>query len=51
MFTFKIITCEHNFTKNRIKIFNLLTQKGYVRKFENLSQFDDWYINLKFDIN
>ena len=51
MFTFKIITCEHNFTKNRQKIFNLLTQKGYVRKFKNLSQFDDWYINSKFDIN
>ena len=51
MFTFKIITCEHNFNKNRQKIFNLLTQKGYVRKFKNLSQFDDWYINSKFDIN
>jgi len=51
MFTFKIITCEHNFTKNRQKIFNLLTQKGFVRKFKNLSQFDDWYINSKFDIN
>ena len=51
MFTFKIITCEHNFTKNRQKIFNLLSQKGYVRKFKNLSQFDDWYINSKFDVN
>jgi len=44
--TYKIsvITCEHNFTENRKRIFDLLTLNGYERKFENLSKFDDWYV-------
>lgn len=41
---FKIITCEHNYSANRIKIFNLLTNYGYKRKFAELSKWDDWYI-------
>lgn len=41
---FRIITCEHNYTENRQKIHELLTAKGYVRKFEQLSLFDDWYV-------
>lgn len=40
----KIITCEHNYTGAREKIFDLLTSKGYVRKFEVFSQVDDWYV-------
>ena len=40
----KVITCEHNFTSNRKKIFNLLTMHGYIRKYEDLSSFDDWYV-------
>jgi FkbM family methyltransferase len=40
----KIITCEHNFTPMRETLHALLTQKGYVRKFERLSQVDDWYV-------
>jgi len=43
-YTFKVITCEHNHTEMRDKIFTLMTTKGYVRKYENLSQFDDWYV-------
>ena len=43
---FSVITCEHNFTPAREKLYELLTQKGYVRKHENLSQFDDWYVSL-----
>ena len=43
-YNFKIITCEHNFTSNREKIYKLLTKNGYVRKFEQHSQFDDWYV-------
>ena len=39
-----IITCEHNHTINRENIFKLLTEKGYVRKFEGLSKWDDWYL-------
>jgi FkbM family methyltransferase len=39
----KIITCEHNFTSNKQKVFKLLTSKGYKREYQNLSKFDDWY--------
>ena len=40
----KVITCEHNFTPMRDKILNLLLSKGYVRKYQEFSQFDDWYV-------
>ena len=40
----KIITCEHNFTPMREKVYKLLTSHGYERKFIEFSQFDDWYI-------
>ncbi|MDO8800580.1 FkbM family methyltransferase [Phenylobacterium sp.] len=40
----QVITCEHNFTPNRRKIFDLLTSRGYVRKYASLSSFDDWYV-------
>lgn len=40
----KIITCEHNYTQTREKIYKLLTAKGYVRKFEVFSLVDDWYV-------
>lgn len=43
-YSFRCITCEHNFTENRGKIYDLLTANGYVRKFEKFSQFDDWYV-------
>lgn len=43
-YQFKVITCEHNFTQAREKIYTLLTSNGYVRKFEDLSKFDDWYV-------
>jgi FkbM family methyltransferase len=39
----KVITIEHNYTKNRERIFTLLTSFGYKRKFEGLSRWDDWY--------
>ncbi len=44
-YKFNVITVEHNYSKNRKKIFSLLTKNGYLRKFEELSQFDDWYVN------
>lgn len=40
----KVITVEHNYTINRSKIHDLLTSNGYVRKFDAISQFDDWYV-------
>jgi FkbM family methyltransferase len=41
---FKVITCEHNYTDMREKIFGLLEAEGYVRVFRELSMFDDWYV-------
>ena len=43
-YTFKIITCEHNYTENKEQVFNLLTKNGYIRKYESLSNYDDWYV-------
>ena len=43
-YKFAIIVCEHNFTQNRVKIFNLLAAKGYKRVWHEFTQFDDWYI-------
>jgi FkbM family methyltransferase len=43
--TFKVITVEHNYTKNRDRIYNLLASKGYIRIMENLSKWDDWYVH------
>jgi FkbM family methyltransferase len=44
-YRFKIITCEHNYSSTRERIFELLSKNGYKRKFEHLSQFDDWYVD------
>jgi len=43
-YQFRTITCEHNYTPMREKIYDLLTSKGYVRKLTELSYFDDWYV-------
>jgi FkbM family methyltransferase len=43
-YSFNVITCEHNFTPMRENIFNLLTKNGYVRKYEEISKWDDWYV-------
>lgn len=40
---FRCITCEHNYTDNRQKVYELLTSKGYVRKYQDFSGCDDWY--------
>jgi FkbM family methyltransferase len=44
-YQFAVITCEHNFALERESIFSLLTQNGYVRKFDGVSGYDDWYVN------
>lgn len=46
-YQFQIITCEHNFTPVREKIFSLLTEMGYKRKYEKISGADDWYVIAK----
>jgi len=40
-----VITCEHNFTTNRDKVNDLLYNKGFVRVYEGLSRWDDWFVN------
>lgn len=40
---FRCITCEHNFTKNRSKIKDLLEKNGYQQKYADFSELDDWY--------
>ncbi|WP_304175505.1 FkbM family methyltransferase [Phenylobacterium aquaticum] len=42
----RLISVEHNHTDNRAKLFDLLTAKGYRRKFELLSNVDDWYVRV-----
>lgn len=48
--SFKVITCEHNYTPMRDDLFNLLSKNGYVRVHQDLSMFDDWYINTSNNI-
>jgi FkbM family methyltransferase len=43
-YRFNVITCEHNFTPMRGRIFQLLTKHGYIRKYTGLSEWDDWYV-------
>lgn len=43
-FQFRVITCEHNYTWNREKIFALLSSHGYVRVCESIREADDWYV-------
>lgn len=43
-YKFKVITVEHNFTKNRQKIKHLLSLHGYKQVLEDISSWDDWYI-------
>jgi FkbM family methyltransferase len=45
-FSFGIITIEHNNTKQRDLIFDLLTSNGYRRKHEDISLIDDWYVKI-----
>lgn len=46
-YRFRLITIEHNFTKNREKIRKILISKGYEQVLESISSFDDWYILKK----
>lgn len=43
----KIITCEHNYTVERDRIKSLLEKKGFKRKYEATSKWDDWFVNEK----
>lgn len=45
-YSFEVITVEHNYTPARQLIFNLLTNNGYRRMYEDLSLWDDWYVKI-----
>lgn len=41
----RVITVEHGYEHvRRVRLFDLLSRHGYRRKYENLSQIDDWYV-------
>jgi FkbM family methyltransferase len=40
----RLITVEHNHSDKRAPIFEMLSGMGYVRKFEQFSHADDWYV-------
>ncbi|MCU9837549.1 FkbM family methyltransferase [Ruegeria sp. WL0004] len=42
--TFGVMTVEHNHAPQREDIHALLTDKGYRRVLEDVSRFDDWYV-------
>jgi len=44
-FQFGFISVEHNYTKKRAEIFNLLYLHGYVRIWSEISEFDDWFVS------
>ena len=43
-YRFRVITCEHNYTEQREKSFQLLTSHGYQRKMQSVSGIDDWFV-------
>ena len=43
-FQFKVITCEHNYSAQRQDLIDLLRGNGYIRKYLNCSQYDDWWV-------
>jgi len=44
MYSFDVITCEHNYTSDREKIYDLLVKNGYERVHPKVSLWDDWYV-------
>jgi len=40
----KIITCEHNHSPMREKLNDLFQKNKYQKKYEHLTQFDDWWV-------
>lgn len=44
-FAISVITCEHNFSSQREKIYEILSSQGFVRVFVGFSRWDDWFIH------
>lgn len=43
-----MLSVEHNNTPMRDQVFDLLSRKGFVPRFREFSQYDDWYIHGDF---
>jgi FkbM family methyltransferase len=43
-YNIKVISCEHNYTPIREKLNTLLLKNGYIKKYEQFSQHDDWWV-------
>lgn len=43
-YRFRVIAVEHNYTPSRQRLEALLSSRGYRRKFEGFSRWDDWYV-------
>lgn len=46
-YSFGLICVEHNYTKNREKISELLTANGYTQVLVEFSAWDDWYVGAE----
>ena len=46
-YKFHAIAVEHNFSSDRNRIFELLTNAGYRRVFNYVSRWDDWYVRAE----
>lgn len=44
--TVDLISVEHSYLPKREEIHELLVSRGYARRFEEFSKFDDWYVRL-----
>jgi FkbM family methyltransferase len=44
-YSVSVVTCEHNYSGQREKIYRLLSQNGFSRMYEGLSRWDDWFVN------
>ncbi len=47
MYDISVITCEHNYSGSRGRLYDLLTDNGYTRILDNVSMFDDWYVRIR----
>jgi FkbM family methyltransferase len=43
-FRFRVITCEHNYSPMRQNLSDLFKRNGYRKKYEKISEFDDWWV-------
>lgn len=46
-FRFNVVTCKHNLGPAREEVYELLTAHGYMRKYQEVSKVDDWYVSAR----